>query len=393
MKIHPAADLLPMMPVDELQVLADSIRANGQLHPVTLLGDMVLDGRNRLAACRLAGVTPRTVQFTGDSPVAFVIAANAVRRQMTASQKACFAAEVEPLFAEEAKARQQKHGGTAPGKPANTSGNSALSVPPASVSVPTPTASPVVVSPPPVTAPAKPAPQARDLAAATVGTSGRYVGEAKALKAAAPTVFAAVKAGTLTLSAATREMKRAAAVQHLQAVETIEARAVAGVYDVLVIDPPWPMQKIDRDCRPNQVEFDYPTMDEPALAALAIPTADNCHVWVWTTHRFLPMAFRLLTAWRLSYVCTFVWHKPGGFQPVGLPQFNCEFVLYARRGSPSFIETKALPTCFTADRAGHSVKPEEFYAMVRRVTAGRRLDMFGRRVIEGFESWGKEAPL
>jgi N6-adenosine-specific RNA methylase IME4 len=187
-------------------------------------------------------------------------------------------------------------------------------------------------------------------------------------------------------------VKKAAAVAHLEAVETIEAKAVAGVYDVLVIDPPWPMQKIERDCRPNQVEFDYPTMEESELGTLAIPAADNCHVWVWATHRFLPMAFRLLEAWRLKYVCTFVWHKPGGFQPVGLPQFNCEFALYARRGSPVFVDTKALPVCFDAGRGGHSVKPDEFYATVARVTAGRRLDMFGRRVIEGFDAWGKEAP-
>lgn len=164
-----------------------------------------------------------------------------------------------------------------------------------------------------------------------------------------------------------------------------------GLYDVVVIDPPWPMKKIDREVRPNQSEFEYPTMDEDELAALSLPCKAHCHVWLWTTHRFLPMAFRLLEAWSLDYVCTFVWHKPGGFQPVGLPQYNCEFALYARSGSPEFRTTKALSVCYEAPRAKHSEKPDAFYDMVRRATSGRRIDIFNRRSIDGFTGWGNEA--
>lgn len=167
-----------------------------------------------------------------------------------------------------------------------------------------------------------------------------------------------------------------------------------GKFDVIVMDPPWPMQKIVREVRPNQVAFDYPVMTEEELLAYASELepriAENCHFFLWTTHKFLPMAFRLLEAWDLGYVCTFVWHKPGGFQPVGMPQLNCEFALYARRGTPKFIDTKGFFCCFEAARREHSRKPDFFYEMIARVTEGRRVEWFAREARAGFDAIGNE---
>lgn len=168
-----------------------------------------------------------------------------------------------------------------------------------------------------------------------------------------------------------------------------------GTYDVIVIDPPWEMEKIQRDVRPNQAGFDYPTMDEAALmtfgAEVVTPLAgEACHLFCWTTHKHLPMSLRLIEAWGFSYVLTMVWHKPGGFQPVGLPQYNCEFVIYARRGAPKFVDLKAFPVCFNAPRREHSRKPDEFYDLVRRVTEGRRIDIFSRESRDEFDQYGNE---
>jgi N6-adenosine-specific RNA methylase IME4 len=165
-------------------------------------------------------------------------------------------------------------------------------------------------------------------------------------------------------------------------------------YRCVVIDPPWPMQKIERDVRPNQIGFDYPTMDEAQLEAFGQTindaTAEDCHLFLWTTQKFLKLALHLIEHWGFRYVLEMVWRKSGGFQPHGLPQFNCEFVLYGRRGSPSFLETTGFFCCFDGVRREHSRKPDEFYESIRRVTDGPRLDMFSRGPHDGFGQWGNQ---
>ena len=205
-------------------------------------------------------------------------------------------------------------------------------------------------------------------------------------------VAARLATGQVETVAEVAKEKRVATQQ--AKIDEIKGRAVdeaPGLYDVIVIDPPWPAQKIPREVRPNQTLLDYPTMTLDEIRALSIPAQEDCQLWLWTTERFLPDAFGLLDAWGFRYVCTFVWHKPGGFQPINLPQYNCEFALYARRGSSLFVDTKNFFTCFNAPRGEHSEKPEQFYEIVRRVTVGRRLDMFNRRPISGFDGWGLEA--
>ena len=174
----------------------------------------------------------------------------------------------------------------------------------------------------------------------------------------------------------------------------LEIPTPKGLYDTIVIDPPWPTEQIEMETRPqpSNVGFDYPTMNEDQLKELELPAADDCHLWLWTTQRFLPMALRLAPVWGFKYVFTFVWHKTKGMQPFKLPYYNCEFALYCRKGTPKFVTTKGFKTCYEWQNTGHSRKPDEFYELVSRVCSGSRIDIFGRREIEGFESWGNESP-
>lgn len=97
--IHPACDVLPMMPDAALEEMAEDIRRNGQQQPVAIYQGQVLDGRNRLRACELAGVQPEVREWTGADPVRWVLSLNFHRRHLTEDQKSVVGARAERLLA------------------------------------------------------------------------------------------------------------------------------------------------------------------------------------------------------------------------------------------------------------------------------------------------------
>jgi hypothetical protein len=105
LKVHPAADLFPMLPEEELADLADDIKANGLQHPIVLdsMG-VLIDGRNRLAACKLAGVDPLFETMSGDA-LQYIHSTNIKRRHLSKGQQAMLTAM---LFPEPERGRGKK---------------------------------------------------------------------------------------------------------------------------------------------------------------------------------------------------------------------------------------------------------------------------------------------
>lgn len=85
---HPFAERFPMLSEQDLRDMAESIKETGQLNPCVMGPDGTgYDGRNRVAACRIAGVEPAWTVSEGN-PYSVIIAANVHHRFLSTGQRA-----------------------------------------------------------------------------------------------------------------------------------------------------------------------------------------------------------------------------------------------------------------------------------------------------------------
>lgn len=120
--VHPVASLFPMIDDESLNALAEDIKKNGQREPIIVAyldeamidEPVVIDGRNRHAACKLAGIEPefKFVMSLNDRELSpqviadWIISHNLHRRHLTTSQKAMVGQGYLAYLKEEAKKRQ-----------------------------------------------------------------------------------------------------------------------------------------------------------------------------------------------------------------------------------------------------------------------------------------------
>jgi ParB-like chromosome segregation protein Spo0J len=112
-RVHPFADAFPMMGGEELAELVADIRDNGLRVPIEYIGRhdelIIVDGRNRLKACFIAGVRPDFGRChcvdSDEQLLSYIWSKNVRRRQLTASQRAIIATEQRSFIAKITEAK------------------------------------------------------------------------------------------------------------------------------------------------------------------------------------------------------------------------------------------------------------------------------------------------
>lgn len=383
---HPLADIFPMIAEADLKVLAADIAANGQVDPILLLDGKVLDGRNRQAACALAGIEPHYTDFGGADPVSFVLSKNLHRRHLSESQRAMAAA----MIVDWERGINQ-----------TTAGAANL--------------------------------QARR-AAEKLSISERSVFSAKRIREhGAPELIEAIRSGKVAVhtgeviselqhaeqARVVREEKKAivakakeiraeqAKVRHAVRTATLSLIAekgretapgkIVGVYPVIYADPPWRFGVWSEVTGHNKsAENHYPTMETGEIcqlfADIGSPCTDDAVLFLWATNPMLLDGLRVLEAWGFTYVHHWIWDKEvAGTGYWGRDRH--ELLLVGKRGDFPAPLMGTQPETVHRERKGkHSAKPAWFAEQIERLYRDLpKLELFCRSPRPGWDAWGYEA--
>ena len=188
-------------------------------------------------------------------------------------------------------------------------------------------------------------------------------------------------------------------------------------YRTLVADPPWDhsdgtgfnygAKAFGGKHTPVEPHATKPPYDHMGLkeiaSALHSATRDlaarDCHLYLWTTNRYLRDSFAIVDEIGFEVSATLVWCKaPMGFMG-GAFRSSVEFIQFCRRGNLPH-KTQAEKRWFTWPRVGwtqsdpaakHSRKPEAFLDLVEQVSPGPYLELFARRNRLGWSTWGNQS--
>lgn len=381
---HPLAGLFPMLSDSEIAELADDICTFGQRVPIVVLDGQVLDGRNRLAACKFAEIEPAFELYEGDDPLAFVLSHNLHRRHLTASQRAMVAAQIVDW-----ENGLNQHTGRA-NLPAHEAARR-LSISERAV---------------------KAAKRIHDhgshelVAAIHDGRVSVHAGEAisELEHAAQAEVLRAeereIKRRAKEIRARQQRERHAVRLAHMDMVAE-KGRAAAPdslgrAYPVYYADPPWRYGvRSEVTGREKSAENHYPTMptDEIGTLMARLIRGDWPSVlFLWATNPMLLDGLRVLEACGFTYVHHWIWDKEvAGTGYWGRDRH--ELLLIGRRGDVVAPLPGSQPETVHRERKGrHSAKPDFYAETIERLYPDMaRLELFCRTPRPGWDAWGYEA--
>jgi N6-adenosine-specific RNA methylase IME4 len=178
---------------------------------------------------------------------------------------------------------------------------------------------------------------------------------------------------------------------------------VSGRYRTIVADPPWHQNRGPEFIAPDRRQakpvvrtratnasqpLAFPTMTVDEIKALPVKdmAADDAHLYLWVTNRYVPDGYEIARAWGFKPVSLLTWCKaPMGIGLGGAFTQTTEFVIFARRGRDVRLRKVDTSWWLWSSRGGdgrhsaNSTKPDGFLDLVEQVSPEPRAELFSRR--------------
>ncbi len=171
-------------------------------------------------------------------------------------------------------------------------------------------------------------------------------------------------------------------------------------YNIIYADPPWSYKAWSGQGKDKKTaENHYRCMKKEDIQNLPIQNiaADDCVLMLWVTFPCLEEGLELIKKWGFTYkTCGFTWIKrnrksDGYFWGLGhWTRANAEICLLATKGKPERVSKSVHSVC-DARIMEHSRKPDEIRNRIVQLCGDLpRIELFARKSVEGWDSWGDE---
>lgn len=173
-----------------------------------------------------------------------------------------------------------------------------------------------------------------------------------------------------------------------------------GEFDIIYADPPWDYKGQLQHAGPGSADTGgavrhYPTVKLNELKELNVKriAAQDSLLFMWATSPHLDQAIDLGKSWGFDWATVaFVWDKVRvnpGFYTLS----QCELCLVFKHGRiPKPRGARNVRQLVSVKRGPHSTKPEEVRKRIERMFPDqRRIELFARKAVPGWQLWGLEA--
>ena len=176
---------------------------------------------------------------------------------------------------------------------------------------------------------------------------------------------------------------------------------LSGQYGAILIDPPWRFVNRTGKVAPEHKRLKrYRTMTFAEIAALSVGqlALTRSHLYLWTPNALIAEALEIMQTWGFTYKTNIVWYKirkdggPDG-RGVGFYFRNVtELLLFGVRGHLRTLKPgRTQVNILMARKQEHSRKPDEQYRLIQECSPGPYLELFARKKMVGWTSWGDQA--